>query len=131
MDMVGTHGYDPSLSADLQTAYLRALTMVQFLGAIFKMGALPDSVIHKVIVKVLSVELPRPQEVECICRLFISIGPTLSGLPKARPLMEAYFGQIETFTRNHMLNPRLRLQLLDLIDLRANNWIMRGGGRTG
>lgn len=53
----------------------RMLGNIQFIGQLYKCGLLTDRIIHSCIVQLLNDELsPRPDDIECLCKLLITLG---------------------------------------------------------
>jgi hypothetical protein len=77
---------------------------------------------------------PKPEDVECMCKLLATVGGILDASTKqvknfnngkpasTKEVMNVYFGRIETLSRNEALDSRHRFMLLDLIDQRRNRW---------
>lgn len=59
----------------------RMLGNIQFIGHLFKNGLLTERIIHSCIVQLLKEEEdPRPDDVECLCKLLTTCGKQVCGV---------------------------------------------------
>ena len=70
-------------------------------------------------------DCPAEENVEAICQFFNTIGKQLYESPKSRHINDGYFSRLKELTTNPQLAQRLRFMVLDVLDLRANNWVPR------
>lgn len=68
---------------------------------------------------------PEEENVEAICQFFNSIGKQLDEKHKSRRINDVYFNRLKELSTNPQLAPRLRCMVLDVLDLRSNNWVLR------
>lgn len=61
---------------------------------------------------------------ECLCKLLVTIGKDLDH-EKAKPRVDQYFTQINKIISARKTSARVRFMMLDIIDLRENNWVPR------
>jgi len=69
--------------------------------------------------------LPSEEDLEALCKLLQTIGKRLDTPGPDRQRVDRYFTTIAALSRNHDLPSRNRFMLLDLIDLRKNDWVPR------
>ncbi|PKI85858.1 hypothetical protein MVES1_000199 [Malassezia vespertilionis] len=110
-----------------QKAKRHALGLVQFVGELFKLQMLQPRIMHTCIVRLLRTTTePEEDEIESVCRLLATVGYLLdstSGNHKSR--MDVYFKRIDDILASPTISSRMRFMLLDVIDLRSNNWVPR------
>ncbi|XP_043086756.1 eukaryotic translation initiation factor 4 gamma 1-like [Puntigrus tetrazona] len=100
-------------------AQRRSLGNIKFIGELFKLKMLTESIMHDCIVKLLT---KRDEEsLECFCCLMSTVGKDLD-FEKAKPRMDQYFNLIETVIKEPETSSRIRFKLQDLLYLRRINW---------
>lgn len=104
----------------LQKAKRRGLGLVKFIGELFKLQMLTERIMHRCILKLL--DEPVEEDIESVCQLLKTVGLALSG-PKGKEPMDMYFGKMRELSQEPTISQRIRFMLLDVIDLRARNWI--------
>ncbi|KAK7155995.1 hypothetical protein R3I94_006155 [Phoxinus phoxinus] len=102
----------------------RSLGNIKFIGELFKLKMLTETIMHDCIVKLLKNH--DEESLECLCRLLSTIGKDLD-FEKAKPRMDQYFHQKEKIIKERKTSSRIRFMLQDVIDLRRNNWVPRRG----
>nr|XP_055053589.1 eukaryotic translation initiation factor 4 gamma 1-like [Misgurnus anguillicaudatus] len=102
----------------------RSLGNIKFIGELFKLKMLTETIMHDCIVKLLKNH--DEESLECLCRLLSTIGKDLD-FEKAKPRMDQYFHQMEKIIKEKKTSSRIRFMLQDVIDLRRNNWVPRRG----
>ncbi|KAG1932736.1 eukaryotic translation initiation factor 4 gamma 1 isoform X2 [Pimephales promelas] len=102
----------------------RSLGNIKFIGELFKLKMLTETIMHDCIVKLLKNH--DEESLECLCRLLSTIGKDLD-FEKAKPRMDQYFHQMEKIIKERKTSSRIRFMLQDVIDLRRNNWVPRRG----
>ncbi|KAI3424276.1 hypothetical protein D9Q98_009630 [Chlorella vulgaris] len=121
--------------AELQ-ARKRMLGNIVFVGQMYKKGVVTETVMHTCIKQLLDeVANPRPEDVECMCKLLVTGGGLLDSSTKTvknfnngkpaptKEVMTVYFNRIEQLSRNEeALDSRHRFMLVDLIEQRRNRW---------
>uniref|UniRef100_A0A9J8CEE3 Eukaryotic translation initiation factor 4 gamma 1-like n=1 Tax=Cyprinus carpio carpio TaxID=630221 RepID=A0A9J8CEE3_CYPCA len=102
----------------------RSLGNIKFIGELFKLKMLTETIMHDCIVKLLKNH--DEESLECLCRLLSTIGKDLD-FEKAKPRMDQYFNQMEKITKERKTSSRIRFMLQDVLDLRRSNWVPRRG----
>ncbi|KAF8537854.1 hypothetical protein BDD12DRAFT_806565 [Trichophaea hybrida] len=101
----------------------RGLGLVQFIGELFKLNMLTERIMNECVRKLLDFDgLPEDETVESLTKLLRTIGSQLDNSEKSKPIMELYFGRINSLVENKDLNSRMRFMLMDIIDLRKKGW---------
>ncbi|KAA6412503.1 MAG: hypothetical protein FRX48_03494 [Lasallia pustulata] len=101
----------------------RGLGLVRFIGELYKLGMLTERIMHECVKKLVDYEgIPDEAEVESLTSLLKTIGQNLDSTDKGRPLMDIYFGRINTMIDTEGLPSRLRFMLMDIVDLRKKRW---------
>ncbi|WFD41033.1 uncharacterized protein MJAP1_004024 [Malassezia japonica] len=110
-----------------QKAKRRGLGLVQFVGELFKLQMLQPRIMHTCIVRLLRTTTePEEDEIESVCRLLSTVGYLLDssqGNHKSR--MDVYFKRIDDILQSDKISSRMRFMLLDVVDLRSQNWVPR------
>lgn len=84
----------------------------------------------------MQTEHPRPEDVECLCKLLTTVGRPMDASTreikrpdgttiKTTAMMEVYFRRIETLIKSDKLDARHSFMLQDLVELRKDNWVQR------
>lgn len=84
----------------------------------------------------MQTEHPRPEDVECLCKLLTTVGRPMDASTreikrpdgttiKTTDMMEVYFRRIETLIKSDKLDARHSFMLQDLVDLRKDHWVQR------
>lgn len=98
-------------------------TMV-FIGELFNHGMLAEKIIYNVIIDTLLMKregiIPSEEHVEMICNLFKTSGAKMN-----QQHIEQYFLFMKSLSTNRNLSSRHRFMLMDIIEMRANNWEAR------
>uniref|UniRef100_A0A8C1L3Y2 Eukaryotic translation initiation factor 4 gamma 1 n=1 Tax=Cyprinus carpio TaxID=7962 RepID=A0A8C1L3Y2_CYPCA len=102
----------------------RSLGNIKFIGELFKLKMLTETIMHDCIVKLLKNH--DEESLECLCRLLSTIGKDLD-FEKAKPRMDQYFNQMEKIIKERKTSSRIRFMLQDVIDLRRSTWVPRRG----
>lgn len=124
-------GNEPELLSDEyyaeQKAKRRGLGLVQFVGELFKLQMLQPRIMHTCIVRLLRTTTePEEDEIESVCRLLTTVGALLdAGGGNNKSRMDVYFKRIDDILQSPNISSRMRFMLLDVIDLRNNNWVSR------
>ncbi|KAG5968606.1 hypothetical protein E4U57_005135 [Claviceps arundinis] len=104
----------------------RGLGLVQFIGELFKLGMLTERIMHECVHKLVDYKgVPDEAEIESLSKLLRTIGANLDSTEKGRPMMNAYFQRIQTMLDLPELQSRMRFMLMDVVDLRRNNWVSK------
>ncbi|KAI1335172.1 hypothetical protein F5Y15DRAFT_428480 [Xylariaceae sp. FL0016] len=104
----------------------RGLGLVQFIGELYKLGMLTERIMHECVRKLVDYSgIPDEAEVESLSKLLRTIGANLDAADKGRPMMDAYFGRIQSMIDLPELPSRLKFMLMDVVDLRKARWVSK------
>ena len=110
----------------------RGLGLVRFIGELYKLGMLTERIMHECVMKLVDYEgMPDEAEVESLTNLLRTIGQPLDSTTNGPKMMDAYFGRINLMIAIEGLPSRLRFMLMDIVDLRKQNWHSKGGALKG
>ena len=106
----------------------RVLGNMRFIGEIFKVGLIGEKIMHSIITELLSnVENPEEEEIECLCRLLMTVGSILDK-PEAANFWSQYIARLQwLIAQTGKLSSRIRFMLMDVVEAREKGW--RGVGR--
>eukprot|EP01083_Nonionella_stella_P087141 242292_1 len=98
---------------------------ITFIGELFKVDLLSEKIMHACIQHLIRNTDPSDDECEQICNLMTTIGHKLdsSKHKKYTHLMNDYFKRFKGLALTEGQSPRSKFLLLDLIDLRKQNWV--------
>lgn len=103
----------------------RMLGNIRLIGELYKNKMLTERIMHECIQKLLGdYQNPDEEDIEALCKLMCTIGEMIDH-PKAKDQMDTYFEILSNLANNTDLSSRLRFMLMDVIDLRKNNWQQR------
>ncbi|KAJ3037849.1 Eukaryotic translation initiation factor 4 gamma 2 [Rhizophlyctis rosea] len=103
----------------------RVLGNMAFIGELFIKTMLSEKIMHACILQLLrNVQDPEEEDIESLCKLMTTVGSRLDH-PKAVAHMDSYFKRIGELSTNKKLSSRIRFMLMDLIDLRKEEWKSR------
>ena len=101
----------------------RGLGLVQFIGELYKLSMLTERIMHECVKKLVDYTgIPDEAEIESLTKLLKTIGANLDSTEKGKPMMDVYFGRIQTMIDTPDLPSRLRFMLMDIVDLRKKHW---------
>ncbi|TGO51022.1 hypothetical protein BOTNAR_0370g00010 [Botryotinia narcissicola] len=101
----------------------RGLSLVQFIGELYKLSMLTERIMHECVKKLVDYNgLPDEAEIESLTKLLKTIGLNLDSTEKGRPLMDVYFARINAMMEQPELPSRLKFMLMDIVDLRKKGW---------
>jgi translation initiation factor 4G len=104
----------------------RGLGLVQFIGELYKLGMLTERIMHECVKKLVDYTgIPDEAEIESLTKLLKTIGGNLDSTEKGKPMMDVYFGRIQSMIDTPDLPSRLRFMLMDIIDLRKKRWVSK------
>ena len=108
----------------------RSMGNVKLCGELFKTELVTEKVIHGCIRKLLNdIVNPAHEDIESLCNLMTTIGSKLDQ-EKAQGYMTQYFERMTAMIQPEVGLPvRLKFMIQDIIDLRGNNWKVRGKAR--
>lgn len=95
-----------------------------FISELYMQKLLTERIVHEVIKVLLSPDSKECLEVkvEALCQLLNVVGKQLVH-PGSRDHMDAYFGMLKKLSSDQHLSPHVRSMVLDVINLRSNNWV--------
>ncbi|KAJ2451231.1 hypothetical protein EV183_003735 [Coemansia sp. RSA 2336] len=103
----------------------RGLGLVELIGELFLLDVLTTDIIKSCLRQLLSnVKDPREEQLESMMKLLETVGHKLDA-PDNRDEVNLYFSRIRLMTTNMNLDSRIRLLLMNLIDLRSRSWKLR------
>ncbi|KAJ3170194.1 hypothetical protein HDU88_008820 [Geranomyces variabilis] len=109
----------------------RVLGNISFIGELFLKSLISERIMHRNCIAALLKptenleEAPEEEDVESLCKLLTTIGPHLDAKGANGPIMDQYFDRIAKLSVHPTLSARIRFMLLDLIDMRKDNWKAR------
>lgn len=103
----------------------RGLGLIQFIGQLYKLKMLTLRIMHECVMRLLNFEGdPDEAAIENLTTLLRSVGKTMAEDPQGENLLTQYFERIDTvILKNDTLPSRPRFMVMDLVDLRKNNWV--------
>ncbi|KAK2557679.1 Eukaryotic translation initiation factor 4 gamma 1 [Acropora cervicornis] len=110
------------LEDQVHQAKRRTLGNIRFIGELFKLKMLTESIMHDCVVKLLRSN--DEESFECLCKLLVTIGKDLDH-EKGKPRVDQYFAQINKIISAKITSSRVRFMMQDIMDLRNNNWVPR------
>ncbi|KAI8795170.1 eukaryotic translation initiation factor 4 gamma 3, partial [Biomphalaria glabrata] len=117
----------PSRAEKIETTlYQMKLSQMKFFGNIsficelFKLGILPEVIIHSCITKLLS--CTDDESLFSLCRLITAVGKHID-TKKSKAQIDKYFTRITQLAA--ISKSRLKFALSDVLDLRKNKWVPR------
>ncbi|XP_044171026.1 eukaryotic translation initiation factor 4 gamma 3-like isoform X2 [Acropora millepora] len=110
------------LEDQVHQAKRRTLGNIRFIGELFKLKMLTESIMHDCVVKLLRSN--DEESFECLCKLLVTIGKDLDH-EKGKPRVDQYFTQINKIISAKITSSRVRRMMQDIVDLRNNNWVPR------
>lgn len=129
------------LEEKLTKAKRRSLGNIRFIGELFKLRMLTDTIMHDCINRLLKPDkenLEDEENLECLCKLLTTIGKDIDGKSESTDAsektkvekMNQYFDRLSKIVAKskagqNSISSRIRFMILDVIDLRANKWIQR------
>ncbi|KAK1230746.1 hypothetical protein PQX77_006152 [Marasmius sp. AFHP31] len=109
-----------------QKAKRRGLGLVKFIGELFNSNVMTERIVHGCLQKLLlNVETPKEEDLESLCVLLTTVGPTLD-TPRARAHVDVYFSRMREVMNNPAVSQRIVFMLQDVIDLRARRRTSKG-----
>ncbi|XP_055629534.1 eukaryotic translation initiation factor 4 gamma 1-like [Toxorhynchites rutilus septentrionalis] len=104
----------------------RALGTVRFIGELYKQEQLTCKIMYGCINILLDEDMLEEESLECLCKLLTTIGARMEKDPVQGPqgMKQCFLRLQEIADRKSTLRVcnRIRFLIIDLIELRANNW---------
>ncbi|KAK7084911.1 Eukaryotic translation initiation factor 4 gamma [Halocaridina rubra] len=127
---------DPDKKAELQAKWeydeaklrQRSVGNIRFIGELYKLKMLTSHIMMRIIGNLL--EKCDEESLECVCKLLTTIGKILEmhcsqlGKPKEEELDKHFHTMLKIVTER-LTSSRVRFLMMDVIDLRKNNWVPR------
>jgi len=89
----------------------RGLSLIKFIGELFKLRMLTERTLHEYIKKLIgTAHDPEEEEIESLCMLMTSVGLLLD-TQRGRAHMDVYFQRMKELTQNLNVSPRMRFML--------------------
>lgn len=112
----------------LSKAKRRSLGNIRFIGELFKLSMLTEGIMNDCIERLLKQESDE-ENLECLCKLLTTIGKEVDRPTNAQK-MKNYFERLEKIIKKKSggkdgVTARIRFMILDVIDLRRNQWVPR------
>ncbi|KAF1348796.1 armadillo-type protein [Delphinella strobiligena] len=105
----------------------RGLGLIQFIGELYKLGMLTVKIMHQCVLRLLNFEgQPDEAAVENLSKLLKAVGATMDSSEQGHQLVDMYYQRVQTVLDTHKDMPsRSRFMLMDIVDLRKQNWKSR------
>lgn len=102
----------------------RSLGNIRFIGELFKLSMLTEGIMNDCIDRLLKQDNDE-ENLECLCKLLATIGKNMDK-PSNSGKMKNYFDRLDRISKKKdTVSARIRFMILDIIDLRKNNWVPR------
>jgi translation initiation factor 4G len=116
------------LEEDLVKAKRRKLGNIFFIGELFKLQMLTDTIMYDCIEYLLR-DKSDEESLECLCRLLRTIGKELDGKANEKAAnkqnLEKHYRELDNIVREHKTSARIRFMIQDLVELRHAAWVAR------
>ena len=100
----------------------RVLGNMKFIGELFIASVIPPKIMHSVVQELLAnTDDPEEEEVECVCRLLITVGAAID-TPDQTAMWTKYMERLRSLSTNNKLPTRVRFMVMDILELRQNKW---------
>ncbi|KAG2216571.1 hypothetical protein INT45_001386 [Circinella minor] len=105
----------------------QGLGLVVFIGELYKQEMLTSKTVSHCLTKLLeNKEYVGDEEVETVCKLLSTIGESFDQVIQTKFWMNHYLQDMEKMIRtNKKLSTRVKFKVMDVIDLRKNQWIVK------
>ncbi|CAF0823993.1 unnamed protein product [Brachionus calyciflorus] len=106
----------------LERAKQNYIGNIAFLGEIYNMSLLDDAIIHEGIQRLFEKQEKDEENLECLCKLLTRIGHKFDN-EKNKEKLNEYFDMLKNICdKRYSISLRIRFMILNLIELRENNW---------
>ncbi|CAF0867973.1 unnamed protein product [Adineta ricciae] len=116
------------LEEDLVKAKRRKLGNIFFIGELFKLQMLTDTIMYDCIEYLLR-DKTDEEALECLCRLLRTIGKELdvkaSEKATNKSNLEKHYRELDNIVKEHKTSARIRFMIQDLVELRQAHWVAR------
>ncbi|CAG8438763.1 10637_t:CDS:2 [Acaulospora colombiana] len=100
----------------------RWIGLARFFTELFKCNIVTESMMHRCVKHCLNKTCPYFDQIELLCEILRTVGKFMDH-EKAKAHMDAYFERIIFFAQHPQLNEALRSKLMNIVELRENNWV--------
>ena len=99
--------------------------VIRFIGELFKLKMLTEHIMFDCINRLLRY-CGDEDNVECLCRLLVTIGKDLDNAsPTSKQRLSQSFQELKQLSSKQQLSSRIRFMIQDVLELRENDWIPR------
>ncbi|CAF4270107.1 unnamed protein product [Rotaria sp. Silwood2] len=116
------------LEEDLVKAKRRKLGNIFFIGELFKLQMLTDTIMYDCIEYLLR-DKTDEESLECLCRLLRTIGKELDSKANEKSAnknnLEKHYRELDGIIKEQKASARIRFMIQDLIELRQASWVAR------
>ncbi|XP_014477093.1 PREDICTED: eukaryotic translation initiation factor 4 gamma 3-like isoform X2 [Dinoponera quadriceps] len=125
---------DPNLKKEMKLSFedkerrqrVKAVGNVRFIGELYRASILTTKIMHRCIKQLL--QLNSEESMECLCKLFETIGPDIEDRPGED--INEYFNRMQEIVSRKgqnlpKINSRVRFMIQDVIELRDRAWKKR------
>ncbi|CAF1201569.1 unnamed protein product [Rotaria sp. Silwood1] len=117
-----------NLDEDLARAKRKKFGNIVFIGELFKVQMLTDSIMYQCVDYLLN-EHDDEESLDCLCRLLRSVGGALeinaNKNANTKKTLLTHYRKLENITRQSHISARIRFAIQDIMDMRKNGWIAR------
>ena len=93
-----------------QEAGHRGLSLIKFMGELFKLHMLTERIVHECVKKLGNVENPDEEVLEGLCQLLRTCGSLLD-VPRTRAQTDVYFARMKELSNSGNVSPRVQFML--------------------
>ena len=106
----------------------RMIGNITFIGELYRKKMLSEGIIQQIIKGLLGTQVPDEEELEMICQLLSNVGEDLDRPPKSKTLMDVHYKNLTQLLPQ--VSSRCKFLLLNIIELRENNWQKTIGSKS-
>ncbi|KAL5490853.1 hypothetical protein EMCRGX_G016045 [Ephydatia muelleri] len=101
----------------------QSLGNIRFIGELYKLKILSDSIIHECMIRLLK-SASDEGSLECFTKLMTVTGKELDK-EEAKLRIDTYFSRVNDVIKKGKISKRVKFALQDVVDLRNNKWVPR------
>lgn len=106
----------------LEKAKQNYIGNVTFLAELYNIDLLDDAILDEGIKRLFEKQEKDEENLECLCKLLTRVGPKYDNI-KNKDKVNDYFEYLrDIYEKRYSLSARIRFMILNLIELRENNW---------
>ncbi|CAF0970215.1 unnamed protein product [Adineta ricciae] len=116
-----------NLEEALNKAKRRHFGNILFIGELFKLGMLTESIMYSCMENLLK-DKTDEENLECLCRLLRTVGKTFDEKqqkPANKKAMTKTYNELNDIVQQNQISPRTRFMIQDLLELREAKWVPR------